>query len=107
MSMTPAPNLPHGNNSISVSFSRKIMEYRKSSFLAMTNDAICTAVSKAMLLVKDDAKSRSCQKSDQTDKDFLPEISLDEVQYHDNIGDYWIVLYDRVYDITSFLQEVM
>lgn len=33
----------------------------------------------------------------------LPEITLEEVSFHDQINDCWIVLYDRVYDVTKFL----
>lgn len=33
----------------------------------------------------------------------LPEITLNEVADHDQINDCWIVLYDRVYDVTKFL----
>ena len=33
-------------------------------------------------------------------------ITLDEVSYHDTYKDCWIVLYDRVYDITKFLELV-
>jgi cytochrome b involved in lipid metabolism len=33
-------------------------------------------------------------------------ISLDEVANHDHRGSCWIVVYDRVYDITRFLREV-
>ncbi|XP_053675479.1 uncharacterized protein LOC128725739 [Anopheles nili] len=32
------------------------------------------------------------------------QITLDEVAYHDSYDDCWIVLYDRVYDITNFLK---
>lgn len=32
------------------------------------------------------------------------QITLDEVSYHDTFGDCWIVLYDRVYDITNVLR---
>ncbi|XP_058450668.1 cytochrome b5-like [Malaya genurostris] len=35
---------------------------------------------------------------------FRKQITLDEVSYHDTPNDCWIVLFDRVYDITSFLQ---
>lgn len=34
------------------------------------------------------------------------QYTLDEVSYHDTFGDCWIVLYDRVYDISNFLQVV-
>lgn len=35
-----------------------------------------------------------------------PIISLKEVAEHDSCGDCWIILYDRVYDVTNFLNEV-
>lgn len=35
-----------------------------------------------------------------------PIISLSEVAEHDSCNDCWIVLYDRVYDVTDFLHEV-
>lgn len=35
----------------------------------------------------------------------LPEISLDAVAQHDDYCDCWVVIYDRVYDVTSFIQE--
>lgn len=35
-----------------------------------------------------------------------PIISLKEVADHDSYDDCWIVLYDRVYDVTNFLHEV-
>ncbi|KAH8298310.1 hypothetical protein KR018_001945 [Drosophila ironensis] len=35
----------------------------------------------------------------------LPEITLEEVSEHDSFDDCWIVIYDRVYDVTHFLRE--
>ncbi|KAA0199140.1 hypothetical protein HAZT_HAZT000066 [Hyalella azteca] len=35
----------------------------------------------------------------------LPEYSLNEVAQHDMMHDCWIVLYDKVYDVTDFLFE--
>lgn len=40
------------------------------------------------------------------EKATLPEISLLEVSQHDSFDDCWLVIYDRVYDVTSFLQSV-
>lgn len=34
------------------------------------------------------------------------EITLEEISWHDNPSDCWIVIYDRVYDITDFLDKV-
>lgn len=36
----------------------------------------------------------------------LKHISLDEVLYHDSSDDCWIIIYDRVYDVTDFLRQV-
>ncbi|XP_067623209.1 uncharacterized protein [Eurosta solidaginis] len=33
----------------------------------------------------------------------LPEIALSEVAQHDHYNDCWIVIYDRVYDVTKFM----
>lgn len=33
-------------------------------------------------------------------------ISLNEVSNHDSAADCWIVLFDRVYDVTAFLDTV-
>lgn len=33
-------------------------------------------------------------------------ITLAEVSLHDSYNDCWVVIYDRVYDITSFFDEV-
>lgn len=38
--------------------------------------------------------------------DSLQQISLDEVAKHDCYDDCWIIIYDRVYDITEFLHQV-
>ncbi|KAL9929992.1 cytochrome b5 [Glossina fuscipes fuscipes] len=35
----------------------------------------------------------------------LPEICLKIVAQHDDYSDCWIVVYDRVYDVTNFLQD--
>lgn len=36
----------------------------------------------------------------------LKQISLEEVKHHDCYEDCWIIIYDRVYDITKFLHHV-
>ncbi|XP_055641707.1 uncharacterized protein LOC129778676 [Toxorhynchites rutilus septentrionalis] len=46
--------------------------------------------------------------SDRTNNNELlnrKQITLDEVSYHDTFSDCWIVLYDRVYDVTKFLRQ--
>ncbi|XP_050304948.1 uncharacterized protein LOC126742344 [Anthonomus grandis grandis] len=32
-------------------------------------------------------------------------FSLEEVSWHDTRNDCWVVIYDRVYDITNFIEE--
>ena len=45
-------------------------------------------------------------KRTKTDPDTnLPLVSLDEVSEHSSQEDGWMVLYDRVYDVTAFLRE--
>lgn len=36
----------------------------------------------------------------------LKQISLEEVSHHDSWDDCWVIIYDRVYDITQFLYQV-
>lgn len=36
----------------------------------------------------------------------LLEISMDEVSNHCTINDCWIIIYDRVYDVTKFIKTV-
>lgn len=33
-------------------------------------------------------------------------ISREEVSKHKNENDYWIIIHDKVYDVTKFLNEV-
>lgn len=33
-------------------------------------------------------------------------ITMEEVSWHDEPGDCWIIIFDKVYDITTFLDEV-
>lgn len=39
-------------------------------------------------------------------QEILPEISLMEVSTHDCISDCWVVIYDRVYNVTKFMESV-
>lgn len=39
-------------------------------------------------------------------ENLLPEISLKEVALHDSFKSCWIIIYDRVYDVTNFLNAV-
>ena len=35
----------------------------------------------------------------------LPEYSLDQVAQHCSLDDCWIVIFDKIYDVTDFLSE--
>lgn len=41
------------------------------------------------------------------DEKCRPIITLQEVSDHDTYDDCWIILYDRVYDVTEFLNQVI
>ena len=47
--------------------------------------------------------SETWNQQQQSSKKCLPEFSLSEVAEHNNSNDCWIVIYDKVYDITKFL----
>lgn len=49
--------------------------------------------------------SASIGKESEIDKN-LKKISLEEVSDHDCADDCWIVIYDRVYELTTFFYEV-
>jgi hypothetical protein len=36
----------------------------------------------------------------------LKQFTLEEVKHHDTWNDCWVVIYDRIYDITQFLRQV-
>jgi cytochrome b involved in lipid metabolism len=36
----------------------------------------------------------------------LPEIRMEEVSKHHRLSDAWMVIYDKVYDFTTFLAQV-
>ncbi|CAG7837115.1 unnamed protein product [Allacma fusca] len=41
----------------------------------------------------------------ETPMDDLPLFTLDDVSYHDTPNDCWMIIYDRIYDVSSFLTE--
>lgn len=55
------------------------------------------------------SKTRLIVSNDETilnEEKCRPIITLKDVAEHDTQNDCWIILYDRVYDVTSFLYEV-
>jgi len=49
--------------------------------------------------------SSATTKSSTKGRTGLREITLQEVSEHDCYDDCWVVIYDRVYDVTKFLRE--
>jgi len=47
-----------------------------------------------------------CSESADFSEEELPLISLKEVATHCTLNDAWMVIYDRVYDVTTFIAEV-
>ena len=85
-------------NATSTDSSRKVSDVTMASmaFSAMSLDTIPESQASSYLTNDDD----------ETDED-LPIISMAEVEEHRDTSDAWMVIYDRVYDVTSFLQEVI
>lgn len=54
------------------------------------------------IIIKPKAESKNKTKVERIS---VPEITLEEVAQHDSFDDCWIVIYDRVYDVTQFLRE--
>lgn len=69
--------------------------------LAMTALRLTTSAANSVTVA---AKNSSASDRNNNTVRHRKQYTLDEVSYHDTFGDCWIVLYDRVYDITDFLQ---
>nr|CAD7451830.1 unnamed protein product [Timema tahoe] len=70
---------------------------RKTSLLSLAGDALCMAVT-ALRLSEAPSPPPVAESTDKI-------VTLDQVAWHDNSTDCWVVLYDRVYDITNFLYQ--
>lgn len=68
-----------------------------------------TSLLQALRIVPNAAEKQKAQQPPlkvlNSQKKSLPEISLDAVSQHDDFNDCWVVIYDRVYDVTNFLQD--
>lgn len=49
-------------------------------------------------------KSSNCQDNN-VDKKLLKIITIEEVSWHDQSDDCWIIIYDYVYDCTKFIEQ--
>jgi Cytochrome b5-like Heme/Steroid binding domain len=63
--------------------------------LSLAGDAFCLAATALRLAVLPKEQ-----------KPELPEVNLKQVAFHDCANDCWIIVYDLVYDVTSFLDKV-
>jgi hypothetical protein len=73
----------------------------KAGLLSLAGDALCLAVT-ALRLSEPTPRVPVQQEKNSNP----PIISMDQVSWHDHCSDCWIVIYDRVYDVTDFLLEV-
>jgi len=73
---------------------------QKAGLLSLAGDALCLAVTALRL---SEPTPRVPKQQETSNKP--PTVSLDQVSWHDQISDCWVVIYDRVYDITGFLLE--
>jgi cytochrome b involved in lipid metabolism len=64
--------------------------------LSLAGDAFCLAATALRLAVLPSKEQ----------KPELPEVNLKQVAFHDSANDCWIIIYDLVYDVTSFLDKV-
>ena len=60
----------------------------------------------ASLMGSSMASSASNTVVEPEDENGLPIITLEEVKNHFTLEDAWTIIYDRVYNVTSFLAEV-
>ena len=72
-----------------------------SAFSAMSIDTVASSASVATST----EVSNSLDEANET-PDNLPIINMAEVKEHCDPSDGWMVIYDRVYDVTDFLREV-
>lgn len=79
-------------------------DQQNTSFLQLAMTALRLTTSAVSNGVNVTAKNCSANDRNNNTVRHRKQYTLDEVSYHDTYGDCWIVLYDRVYDITDFLQ---
>lgn len=73
---------------------------QKAGLLSLAGNALCLTVTALRLSEPTPRVPKQKETSNNP-----PTISLDQVSWHDHRADCWVVLYDRVYDITQFLLE--
>ena len=76
--------------------------------LSPVNEEVLTRQRKDTLDSIDSGLEEDCSFSSEIDQDSgLELISLDEVSYHCTVEDGWMVIYDKVYDVTEYLESDM
>ncbi|EEB12210.1 Cytochrome b5, putative [Pediculus humanus corporis] len=88
-------------------------EQDKSSYLGnVLQFAVSTALQFVDFKTNNNNNNNNMEKNDEEEIDdvnikteHLREINLDQISWHDQIDDCWVILYDRVYDVTEFLQQ--
>lgn len=76
-----------------------ITEFFSSSFTSKTVADLESSVKKVFSSKNDQGLPKKTQVLDRF-------ITMEEVSWHDESDDCWIIIFDKVYDITEFLDEV-
>ena len=83
------------------------MDPESLAFSAMSLDTIPIISQASSLSSTTDEAENPCEADEVSDEANLSIISMAEVREHSEITDGWMVIYDKVYDVTQFLQEVI
>lgn len=82
-----------------------LIEFMPKSEIESSESSIAASFLKSTLRSLFSSSSPATARESENDAK-LKHISLDEVLYHDSSDDCWIIIYDRVYDVTDFLRQV-
>lgn len=96
-----------GNKSTPLTIPKAEDEAITASFSAMSIDTVASSVATTEAFSEVATSSSLVSNTDEAnDVENIPIINMAEVREHCDPNDGWMVIYDRVYDVTDFLIEV-
>ena len=96
-----------GNKSTPLTIPKAEDEAITASFSAMSIDTVASSVATTEAFSEVATSSSLVSNTDEAnDVENIPIINMAEVREHCDPNDGWMVIYDRVYDVTDFLMEV-
>ena len=96
-----------GNKSTPLTIPKAEDEAITASFSAMSIDTVASSVATTEAFSEVATSSSIVSNTDEAnDVENIPIINMAEVREHCDPNDGWMVIYDRVYDVTDFLMEV-